>query len=115
MGVAVAGALLGVTVGLLHRVIDIDKHHPVRIRQQRCVPGQVHQHGRRDLVELPDMTIGERAKEGAQRRRRTDPAEQPSHPAMPQPIQIINRVRPGHHPSHHRSSLDRRIRIRHRQ
>jgi hypothetical protein len=85
---------------------------PVGSEQQRGVLGQCSQYGGRSLVELPDLTEGERAKR-AQRRRRPNPGK-PAHPAIPQPIQIIDRVRLGYHPCHNRRSLDRRVRVRHR-
>jgi hypothetical protein len=52
--------------------------------------GQVDQQLGGDLVELADVTEGERSQEGAQRRRCPDPGEQPAHSAMPQPVQILD-------------------------
>jgi hypothetical protein len=54
-GVAAAGALLGVAVGLPDRVIDVDVGQFVGTGQQRRVPGKVDQQPGRDRIELPDM------------------------------------------------------------
>src|SRR5512144_415310 len=42
-GVPVPGALLGVTVGLADRVIDVDERDIGGRREQRCMPGQTGQ------------------------------------------------------------------------
>jgi hypothetical protein len=73
MGVAVAGALLAVTVCRLHRVIDIDETDAAGVAEQRGMAGQVHQQLGGYLVELTDMTESERPQERAQRRWCPDP------------------------------------------
>jgi len=97
-GVAAAGALLGVAVGLAQRVIHIDVGQLVGAGQQRRLTGQVDQQPRRHGVELTDMTEGERAQERPQRRRRPDPGEQPLHRTVPQQAHVLDRVRAGDHP-----------------
>jgi len=62
---AVTGALLGVAVYLIHRVIDIAEADAVGVAGLRRVPGQIRQDLGGDLVELADMPEGERPKERA--------------------------------------------------
>jgi len=58
--VAEAGTLLGVAVGRLHRVINVDVGDLVGAGEQRCPAAEFGEHRGRDTVELPDVPEGER-------------------------------------------------------
>ena len=131
-GVAEPGALLGMTVDLDDRVVDIEQrvprnrvhdlvhnrvHNRVRtgVAGHRCVeqPGQAGQRDQEpgcDRVELADVTEGERPQERAQRRRGIGPGEDPAHPAVPQHGHVLDRVRTGDHPADQRGDLQPCIR-----
>ena len=111
-GVAAAGALLGVAVGLPHGVIDVEVGQLVGAEQQRSPRGQIGQQPGRDRVELPDVAEGERAQERAQRRRRPHPGEQPVHPAVPQQVHVVDGVRAGDHAGDQRGDLRLGVRAR---
>jgi len=97
-GIAATRSLLGVAVGLTHRVIDIDISQPVRTGEQRSLPGQRREQPGVHRVELPNVSESERAQERPQRRRCPDPTEQPLHRAVAQQVQVIDTVRASDHP-----------------
>ena len=107
--VAEAGALLGVAVGRLHGVIDVDVGDLIGTSQQRCPAGELAEQRGRDTVELPDVPEGERPQERPQRRGGPDPTEQPVHPAVPQQIHVIDAVRTGDHPGDQGGDLQVRV------
>lgn len=99
---------------LADRVIDIDERDPITgigaRDQARHLLGQPGQEPPADSVELLHVPVGEGPQERAQRRGRTNPAEQPAHPAMAQQLEVIDAVGVGEHPAHHAGRLRRRVR-----
>jgi hypothetical protein len=63
------------------------------------------QHAGGARVELPDVPEPERAQEHAERRRGTQPGEQPRHRTMPHQTHVRNRIRAGDHAAHQRGDL----------
>ena len=56
--------------------------------------------------------MGERPQEGAQGRGSTDFVEHDTVSGMPQPVDVVDRVRPSHHPGQQRHHLGSRVRPR---
>jgi hypothetical protein len=109
LGVAVTGTLLGVAVGLPHRVVQVQEADLVGTGQQRSAVGQRGQECCGHRVELADVAEGEAAQERAQRAGRPDAGEQPVHAAVAQQVHVIDRVRAGDHPGHQRRHLQLRV------
>ena len=115
-GVAVRGALLGITVHFADRVVHIDERHRLgpgpQPRRESCEAGQGPGG---DRVELADVPEGEAAQECAQRRGRLHPCKDLGHPAVAQHVQVIDAVRAGQHPRDHARRLGCRVRRAHAQ
>ncbi|WSA05528.1 hypothetical protein OHA79_49505 (plasmid) [Streptomyces sp. NBC_00841] len=58
-----------------------------------------------DSVELKGMTVGERAKEGAQRGRGTGTCEHGRHRPVPQDVKVVDAVRTRGHAGHNAGDL----------
>jgi len=71
--------LLGVPVGGLDRVVDVEVRHHGGVPQGRSRPDQVHQEVRGDRVQHPDVPEREGPQKRAQRRRGPDTGEHPAH------------------------------------
>jgi hypothetical protein len=61
-------------------------------------------------LQLPDVSMAERAQERAERRGRAHAGEQRPHAAMPGAVEVVDAVRTGEHPSHDRGDLAGRVR-----
>lgn len=99
-----------VTVGFPDGVVDIHVDELVGAGQDRRHGRQPHQQAGSDPVQLPDVPEPVAAQMGAQRGRRPQTGEHPTHPAMAEHVQIADRVRAGDHARDDRRHLDRRVR-----
>ena len=91
-GVAERSALLGPAVHLADERVDVDDQSPIT-RAGACRP-RARERLAQDAVELTDVPERKRAQEGPERRRSDDlVAEQPTGPAGPQHVAVIDAVR----------------------
>jgi hypothetical protein len=115
LGVAEGCALLGVPVDLLDLGVHVEERQLLGAGQQRSVRGQRRGEPPTHRLQLPDVPVGERPQERAQRGRCPHVVKQPIHAAVAQHVQVIDRVRAGEHPGHDRGDLHRGVRRPHRQ
>jgi hypothetical protein len=108
-GVAVAGALLGVTVDLADEAVDVD--HEAALARPRARPPRAEQRLAEDPVELADMPERKRAQERAERRRRHRPVpEDRLGPPGAQHVAVIDAIGAQQHRVHQREHLSSRPR-----
>lgn len=93
------------------RVVDVEVCDLITAGQQVGHPGgQTGQQPGGDGVELLDVTVRERAQEGAQRRRRPHPGEQPVHRSVAEKVEVVDAVGTGEHPRDDAPGLGDRVR-----
>ena len=119
LGVPEPRGLLGIAVHGADGVVHVDEDHALAGaptgQQARDLPGQARQDAGGDLVELLDVTVGERPQERAHGRGRPHPRHEAGHAARAQQVQVIDAVRTGQHPRDHGPRLGDRVRARHAQ
>ncbi len=92
--------------------VQVHEHHLVRARQQRRALGQRDQRAAQHRVQLLHMPVAKRAQERPERRGGPELVEHHLVAGVPQPIHVLDRVRPRDHPRHQRHHLRRRVRPR---
>jgi hypothetical protein len=92
--------------------VDVDERLLAGAGQQRGMRGQRAQEPPVHRMELEGVPVGERAEEGAQSGRSTDPAEHGRQRTVPQDVKVVDAVRPRDHPGHDTRDLGVRRRTR---
>jgi hypothetical protein len=103
------GALLGVAVHLAVGGVQVDEHHLLGAGQQVDPLCELDQALAEHRIQLLHVPVGERPQERAQRRGSPHLVEQQAVPRVPQPVDVLDRVRSGDHPSQQRHHLRRRV------
>jgi hypothetical protein len=108
--VAVLRALLLVAVDPVLGRVDVDEREGLRAGQQRGRLAQAGQELAVGLLQLADVSPGERPQERAEGGRGADPAEDFPHRAVAEQVHVVDRVRAGGHPGRQAGDLQGRVR-----